>query len=72
MTDLPPPGIGTWVVDTRWDRLGLVMGQVGPCVQLRPPQGGREWDADPAHVRPATRAEELRARVSERNHRTRL
>ncbi|WSN69495.1 hypothetical protein OG467_37615 [Streptomyces sp. NBC_01361] len=57
--------VGALVVDTRNDRLGRVMGRTGPYLQLRPPGGGREWDADPAHVRPANEAERRRASVAE-------
>ncbi|MFI2634728.1 hypothetical protein ACH5A2_30750 [Streptomyces collinus] len=53
------------VVDTERDKLGYVKGHEGPYVQLRPVTGGREWDADPARVRPATDEERLRA-VQER------
>ncbi|MER6536535.1 hypothetical protein ABT215_22550 [Streptomyces sp900105755] len=59
------PAAGTLVIDTASDRLGYVMGREGPYVQLRPVAGGREWDADPAHVRRATDEERLRA-VAER------
>ncbi|WP_086831049.1 hypothetical protein [Streptomyces sp. NRRL B-24572] len=59
-------GVGALVVDARTDRLGYVMGHVGPAVQLRPVAGGREWDADPAHIRPATSEERLTA-MRERN-----
>lgn len=52
---------GALVVDTASDKLGYVMGHEGPYVQLRPVAGGREWDADPAHVRPATAEEQLAA-----------
>ena len=52
---------GTLVIDTRSNRLGQVMGHEGPYVQLRPVIGGREWDADPARVRPATEDERLQA-----------
>ncbi|MFD4262225.1 hypothetical protein ACFWR9_32500 [Streptomyces sp. NPDC058534] len=50
---------GALAVDTQRDRLGYVMGYEGPYVQLRPVAGGREWDADPARVRPATDEERL-------------
>ncbi|MFE4965488.1 hypothetical protein [Streptomyces sp. NPDC056660] len=53
--------VGTLVIDTALDRLGYVMGREGPYIQLRPVAGGREWDADPAHVRRATGEERLRA-----------
>lgn len=59
------PSAGTRVLDTARDQLGYVMGREGPYVQLRPVAGGREWDADPAHVRRATDEERLRA-VAER------
>ncbi|MEI5009062.1 hypothetical protein RB196_18810 [Streptomyces sp. PmtA] len=52
---------GALVVDTQSNRVGYVMGHEGPYVQLRPVTGGREWDADPARVRPATDAERLTA-----------
>ncbi|WUJ32963.1 hypothetical protein OG917_28835 [Streptomyces sp. NBC_00388] len=41
------------------------MGHEGPWLQLRPLGGGREWDADPARVRPVGPAELLQARVAE-------
>ncbi|MET9534320.1 MULTISPECIES: hypothetical protein [unclassified Streptomyces] len=43
------------------------MGHEGPWLQLRPLGGGREWDADPARVRPVGPAELLQARVAEAN-----
>lgn len=52
---------GALVVDTKANKLGYVMGHEGPYVQLRPVAGGREWDADPTHVRPATEDERLQA-----------
>lgn len=45
------PPVGTHVVDTDTGRAGIVMGHEGPYVQLRPPGGGREWDAEPGAVR---------------------
>ncbi|WP_237525350.1 hypothetical protein [Streptomyces sp. SID4985] len=64
MTEEEPPE-GSLAIDTERDKLGYVMGHVGPYVQLRPLAGGRAWDADPARVRRATDAERLRA-VQER------
>ncbi|MCE7081871.1 hypothetical protein [Streptomyces sp. ST2-7A] len=46
------PAPGTIVHDVRRKRVGIVMGHVGPYVQLRPEGGGREWDARPEDVRP--------------------
>ncbi|MFF1689290.1 hypothetical protein [Streptomyces sp. NPDC058254] len=57
--------IGALVVDTKTDKLGRVMGRVGIHVQLRAPGGGREWDADPAHLRSANEGECRRAAIAE-------
>ncbi|MGX4688985.1 hypothetical protein [Streptomyces sp. JNUCC 63] len=65
----PPPG--TAVRDTARDRVGIVMGHEGPYLQLRLLSGGREWNADPADVRPVSPAELLRAQVREANARSR-
>ncbi|MGI5531505.1 hypothetical protein ACQEVX_30250 [Streptomyces syringium] len=46
-----PYSRGVWLVDTQRGRVGEVMGNEGPRVQLRPPGGGREWDVDPAALR---------------------
>lgn len=51
MTRMP---VGTYVVDTRTGKFGVVMGHEGPYVQLRPYAGGKEWDAAPDAVREAT------------------
>ncbi|MEE1939662.1 hypothetical protein V1L54_09585 [Streptomyces sp. TRM 70361] len=66
------PEIGTLVVDTGRDRIGVVMDHMDDLVQLRPPGGGREWDCRPSRIRPATRAETLSARVSAANADSRL
>ncbi|WP_405915900.1 hypothetical protein [Streptomyces sp. NBC_00728] len=65
------PSVGATVHDTARDRVGRVMGHIGPYVQLRPLAGGIEWDADPNHLRPLTPAELLSARVAEANARSR-
>ncbi|MEQ8143946.1 hypothetical protein ACH4KU_02725 [Streptomyces althioticus] len=65
------PPVGAHVVDTRTERIGIVMGHEGPYVQLRPYGGGREWDADPGAVRCATPAERLRATTAYVNARSR-
>lgn len=67
----PAPPIGTPVRDTARDRVGVVSGHQGRYIQLRPLDGGREWDADPVHVEPVGPIEVLRARVAEANHRSR-
>lgn len=64
---LPP---GTVVVDAHTARTGVVMGAEGPYLQLRPLGGGREWDAHPAAVRPASAEERLRASLAAVNARS--
>ncbi|MBF6052201.1 hypothetical protein GO002_09860 [Streptomyces eurocidicus] len=54
-------------MDTRTDTVGEVMDHQGPRLQLRPPTGGREWEADPGATRPATTAELLSAKVRAAN-----
>ncbi|MDX6316511.1 MAG: hypothetical protein QOF84_6871 [Streptomyces sp.] len=61
------PEVGEVVIDAARDAVGVVMGREGPYVQLRPIGGGREWDARPECVRPATAAERLSARVAAAN-----
>ncbi|MCF3100116.1 hypothetical protein IPZ58_00740 [Streptomyces roseoverticillatus] len=63
----PPPLPLSYAVDTRTNRLGQVMDLHAGRVQLRPPQGGVEWDCPPEHTRPASEAEALRARVARLN-----
>ncbi|MFJ7421053.1 hypothetical protein ACIQXD_20910 [Streptomyces uncialis] len=65
------PTVGETVRDNRLGRIGIVMGGLGPYVQLRPLYGGREWDADPGHVEPVSALELLSARVAEVNERSR-
>ncbi|GAA4999192.1 hypothetical protein BKI49_11475 [Streptomyces sp. Tue6028] len=65
------PPVGSYAVDTRTGRVGLVMGHEGPYVQLRPLGGGREWDCDPDAVRDATAAERLSAATAYANARSR-
>lgn len=67
MSDKRVPEVGTLALDAKTDRVGHVMGHEGPYVQMRPPHGGREWDAQPEDVRPAGTQEQLRARVAEAN-----
>ncbi|NEY31583.1 hypothetical protein GTU99_05100 [Streptomyces sp. PRKS01-65] len=65
------PPVGSYVVDTRTGRLGIVMGHEGPYVQLRPYGGGREWDAEPSAVRHATQAERISVATAYANARSR-
>jgi hypothetical protein len=59
--------VGSYVVDTRTGRAGVVMGHEGPYVQLRPYGGGREWDAAPDAVREATPAERPKITTASRS-----
>ncbi|GHF18132.1 hypothetical protein GCM10017776_40000 [Streptomyces griseoluteus] len=61
------PGIGALAKDTASGRIGVVMGEVGARVQIRPMGGGIEWDAMPDNVVAPTAREELSARLAIRN-----
>ena len=65
------PVVGSYAVDTRTGRVGMVMGHEGPYVQLRPYGGGKEWDVEPEAVRRATPAERLSAATAYANARSR-
>ncbi|NBM20790.1 hypothetical protein GUY61_35790 [Streptomyces sp. GC420] len=67
-----PPEAGTYVVDARSGDVGRVMGHVGGRLQLRPPNGGREWDCPLEAVAPLPPTEVLRARVRRLNREPRL
>jgi hypothetical protein len=59
--------IGILARDTRRDKVGRVMGHLGPYVQMRPPNGGCEWDARPEDVQLISASESLSNRVAEAN-----
>ena len=61
---------GTVVYDPRTDKVGEYQGKAGPYAMLRPLSGGREWEADPASVRPASPEERLSASVRAANSRS--
>lgn len=65
------PRIGETVEDTEHGRIGKVMGFEGPYVQLRPIEGGREWDATSERLRPVPVGEALGAVVAAANARSR-
>ncbi|MFJ2924982.1 hypothetical protein ACIPIU_08155 [Streptomyces massasporeus] len=60
------PGLGELAKDTAKGRIGIVMGELGGRVQIRP-IGGREWDAMPDMVVQPSAREELSARLAIRN-----
>ncbi|WEH16616.1 hypothetical protein [Streptomyces sp. VNUA24] len=61
------PGIGELAKDRANGRIGVVMGQIGGRVQIRPVCGGREWDAMPGNVVALSAREELSARLAMKN-----
>ncbi|MFF3875964.1 hypothetical protein [Streptomyces sp. NPDC001978] len=61
------PGIGELAKDSARSRIGVVMGEVGGRVQIRPIGGGREWDALPDNVVALSAREELSARLAIKN-----
>ena len=61
---------GTVVYDPRSDKVGEYQGKAGPYVLLRPVGGGREWEARPESIRPATPGERLTAGVRAANSRS--
>ncbi|MGW7007672.1 hypothetical protein ACWGCW_33940 [Streptomyces sp. NPDC054933] len=64
------PTPGALVYDPAAERVGTYEAKAGPYLLLRPVGGGREWEADPARVRPATQEERVRAEVRAANQRT--
>ncbi|MEV6314283.1 hypothetical protein [Streptomyces sp. NPDC051776] len=61
------PRIGELAKDRDSGRIGVVMGALGGRVQLRPVDGGIEWDAMPDKVTALRAREELSARLAVRN-----
>ncbi|GFN07021.1 hypothetical protein GCM10010298_25420 [Streptomyces microflavus] len=67
-----PPTVGALLVDTsRNNRVGEFRGVAGLYWSLRAVGGGRKWEVEPRHVRPALPIEQLRARTARANARSR-
>lgn len=66
------PGVGELAKDQRTGRIGLVMGEIGGRVQMRPMNGGIEWDAMPDDVVAPKAREELSARLAVKNNNSRV
>ncbi|MCS0601064.1 hypothetical protein NX794_07445 [Streptomyces sp. LP11] len=66
------PHIGDLAKDTASNRVGVLMGEVGGRLLLRPARGGTEWEADPGSVEFPTALEEMQARNTARNKMRRL
>ncbi|MFI6409132.1 hypothetical protein [Streptomyces sp. NPDC050548] len=62
---------GALLYDPATDKVGEYQDKAGPYALLRPVGGGREWQADPASLRPATDQERLSAEVRAANARAR-
>jgi len=62
---------GTLVFDPRTGEVGEYRDKAGPYAILRPVGGGREWEADPLLIRPATPEERLSAGVKAANRQSR-
>ncbi|GHA82519.1 hypothetical protein [Streptomyces chryseus] len=54
---------GETALDVSTGRVGRVMGHVGPRYQLRPLNGGQEWEADPDSLKAAYQSDALSAAV---------
>ena len=61
------PERGELVYDLVSRKVGEYQGKAGPYAMLRPVGGGREWEADPEQIRPATPEERLSAGVTAAN-----
>lgn len=61
------PAIGELAKDSATGRIGVVMGEIGGRVQMRPVRGGKEWEAMPGNVLPPSAREELSTRLAVRN-----
>ncbi|MDH2391781.1 hypothetical protein QCN29_23975 [Streptomyces sp. HNM0663] len=66
------PGVGELAMDQRTGRIGVVMGEIGGRVQMRPIGGGIEWEAMPGDVVAPRAREELSARLAVRNGNSRV
>lgn len=66
------PGIGELAKDSASGRIGVVMGDLGGRVQMRPIRGGKEWDAMPDNVVALGAREELSARLTIKNGNSRV
>ncbi|MFJ2264271.1 putative ATP-grasp-modified RiPP [Streptomyces sp. NPDC087844] len=65
------PRLGDTVEDAQRQAIGRIMGFVGPYVQVRPIDGGREWDALRDSLQPVPLTALLSAGVAAANARSR-
>ncbi|WP_031507999.1 hypothetical protein [Streptomyces megasporus] len=59
--------MATYLMDTRRNQIGELMGKSGGRYFLRPPGGGREWECLPENTRLPTPEEQLSAGVRAAN-----
>lgn len=75
VAETPQLGVGDLVFDTVEKALGVVMdisaGVQGVRYALRPPEGGVEWTAVQADLRPASVVDQLRPALTEANAQSR-
>ncbi|MGW6459446.1 hypothetical protein ACWF94_26555 [Streptomyces sp. NPDC055078] len=65
------PETGDVVKDASHERVGRVMGHVGPVYQLRPLNGGREWEAPASALSPAVQSDAMSPALAEVNAQSR-
>jgi hypothetical protein len=51
VNDSGPLPVGSLMRDRATNRLGVYLGEGGPFARLRPVEGGKEWQAQPADLR---------------------
>ncbi|MEU3183063.1 hypothetical protein ABZ707_02440 [Streptomyces sp. NPDC006923] len=61
------PGVGDLARDSTSGKIGVVMGEFGGRVHLRPVNGGVEWGVESSNVVSLTAREELNVRNTARN-----
>ncbi|MFI6288436.1 hypothetical protein ACIBCM_27440 [Streptomyces sp. NPDC051018] len=61
------PALGDVVKDIGLGKVGRVMDRVGTNYQLRPLNGGREWDAPARDLRPAVQSDAMSDAVKDAN-----
>lgn len=62
------PGIGDPANDSAEERIGIVVGEIGGREQMRPIDGGDEWEQMPDKVVPLSARKELGARLAVKNN----
>ncbi|MFE7464898.1 hypothetical protein ACFU6R_12470 [Streptomyces sp. NPDC057499] len=66
------PSFGDLVKDVDRNRVGVLMDRVGGRYQVRPMNGGKEWEVEPDSIVIPTASERVQALNGTRNRMTRL